>query len=240
MAKNNVIFKLDKNDSIVKDGHVLYRLICDGYEKKVEDEPYLAVKKGVKGGYIESLNQISTVADNDGAVAWVDENSFAYGDTYVNNFYVYNSTICNSTLNGWCHVGIVENSTIVNSSISGKTRITNSYISDSKVKRFYAKNANIINCDIESRNSPLIYGASLNNINGKFANAITGNYTNELTQYRFHINGDVYICADKQQIAVTYTASNDVHEGIFKPVEFVQLVESKIKQNVKDILEQYI
>lgn len=49
-----------------------------------------------------------------------------------------------------------------------------------------------------------------------------------------------YICADKQQIAVTYTASNDVHEGIFKPVEFVQLVESKIKQNVKDILEQYI
>lgn len=29
MAKNKVIFKLDKNDSIVKDGHVLYRLICD-------------------------------------------------------------------------------------------------------------------------------------------------------------------------------------------------------------------
>lgn len=37
MAKNKVIFKLDKNDSIVKDGHVLYRLICDGYK----DEPQM-------------------------------------------------------------------------------------------------------------------------------------------------------------------------------------------------------
>lgn len=61
-----------------------------------------------------------------------------------------------------------------------------------------------------------------------------------IVNHRFHINGEVYICADKQQITVTYTASNDVNEGIFKPVEIVQLVESKIKQNVKDILEQYI
>lgn len=66
MAKNKVIFKLDKNDSIVKDGHVLYRLICDGYKDEPQYEP--KVKKGDKGGYIENLKQISTAVDHAGAL----------------------------------------------------------------------------------------------------------------------------------------------------------------------------
>ena len=55
MSKNKVIFKLDKNDSVIKRGHVLYRLICDGYKEEPKYEP--RVVKGEKGGYVDIVDE---------------------------------------------------------------------------------------------------------------------------------------------------------------------------------------
>lgn len=173
MSKNNVIFKLDKNDSIVKDGHILYRLICDGYERH-ESRAFL-IKKGMKGGYVESLRQISTATDDAGASAWVDTNSCVYGNSKITKMFLYNSTIKDSTINGhaiWC---TMKNSTVVNSTVVGRVKIEDATISDSIVKRFNVRNSTIRNCNIsgKTKNNTTISDTILNNITGKSVSNIT-------------------------------------------------------------------
>lgn len=173
MAKNKVIFKLDENDSIVKDSHVLYRLICDGYERHETGAFY--IRKGMKGGYVESLNNISTATDDTGALAWVDEDSFVYGDSKISKICIYNSTVKDSKINGyamWCRI---SNSTIVNSTVAGRIKIENTTIKDSTVKRFTIQNSTIDNCNISgvTKNKSTIIGVNLNGLNGKFISNIT-------------------------------------------------------------------
>lgn len=173
MSKNNVIFKLDKDDSIVKDGHVLYRLICDGYER--HESPAFRIRKGMKGGYVENLNQISTATTNSGTTAWVDENSFVYGDSKITKMFLYNSTVKDSTINGhavWCRM---RNSTVVNSTIAGRIEIEDATISDSIVKRFNVRNSAIRNCNISgiTKNKTTISDTTLNNLIGEHVSNIT-------------------------------------------------------------------
>lgn len=242
MAKNKVIFKLDKNDSIVKDGHVLYRLICDGYKEKTTYEPF--VKKGDKGGYIESLNQISTAVGGSGTLAWVDKDSFVYGNSKVNQMYVQNSTIKNSTINGfrqYRHI-YIQNSTISDSVITGEVFIDDATISHSNVKKFHVRNSTISNCDLASKYNCTIYDANLLNINGlTYPHHITGKFANEVTQHDFYVDGrHVRICANNDQIMVTDSESSIVKTGTIAPYDFVQLVQSHVKPDVITMLEQYV
>lgn len=242
MAKNKVIFKLDKNDSIVKDGHVLYRLICDGYKEEPQYEP--KVKKGDKGGYIENLKQISTAVDHAGALAWVDKNSFVYGSSKVNQMYVLNSTIKNSTINGFGRYRNIhiQNSTVSDSVIAGEVVIDDATISHSNVKKFHVRNSTITNSDIASKYNCTIYDANLSNINClKYPHHITGEFANELTQHDFYVDGrHVRICANNDQIIVTDSDSSIVKTGAMAPYEFVQLVKSHVKPDILTMLEQYV
>lgn len=92
MAKASVVFKLDKTDQIMVDGKMLSRIVIDGY--LVGKDPvthftttlpdcrkqYWAGAKpvGTKGGYIDSLDNISTNVSIDGSHAWIDADSVVY------------------------------------------------------------------------------------------------------------------------------------------------------------------
>ncbi len=240
MSKNKVIFKLDKNDSVVKHGHVLYRLICDGYKEEPKFEP--KVKKGDKGGYVENLNQISTAVDDFGAKTWIDEDSFVYGNSKVTHMVVSNSTIYESIITGYANWNYIKNSTINQSTVSGSVEIDDAYIGISVVKKFHVRHSTILNCDIiGAKFNSTMYDAIVADLNGKFLNSITGHYDNELNQHELYIQGHkVCICASHNMIAVTHSKSDIVAEGTWTPAEFMNLVYDYSNDKVKAIIEQYV
>lgn len=85
MTKASVVFKLDNSDQIMVDGKILSRIIIDGYlvgKQPVTEFPvtlpnrrqqYWAMAKpvGSKGGYIDSLDNISNNVAIDGSHAWM-------------------------------------------------------------------------------------------------------------------------------------------------------------------------
>ena len=240
MSKNKVIFKLDKNDSVVKRGRVLYRLICDGYKEEPKYEP--RVVKGEKGGYVENLNQISTAVDEFGAVAWADENSFVYGNSKVVKMFIYNSTIFDSTITGYATWNYIKDSTVMHSTVSGQVKIDDAYIINSSVKKFHIRNSTLMNCDIMgAKYNSTIHDATVSGLNGKFLYNITGDFENELNQHELFINGKkVWICANHDVITVTYSKSDIVAEGTWTPAEFMNLVYDYSNDKVKAIIEQYV
>ena len=221
MAKNKVIFKLDKNDTVVKRGRVLYRLICDGYKEEPKYEP--RVVKGEKGGYVENLNQISTAVDDFGAVAWADENSFVYGNSKVVKMFIYNSTILHST-------------------VSGQVKIDDAYIINSSVKKFHIRNSTLMNCDIMgAKYNSTMHDATVSGLNGKFLYNITGDFENELNQHELFINGKkVWICANHDVITVTYSECDEISEGSMTPDEFLDVVIPFHNEKVLDVIGDYI
>lgn len=240
MSKNKVIFKLDKNDSVVKRGRVLYRLICDGYKEEPKYEP--RVVKGEKGGYVENLNQISTAVDDFGAVTWVDENSFVYGNSKVVKMLIYNSTIFDSTITGYATWNYIKNSTIMKSTVSGQVEIDDAYILYSSVKKVHVQHSTIMNSDIMgAKYNSTMYDASVYGLNGKFLYDITGEFNNELNQHELFINGKkVWICANHDVITVTYSECDIVAEGTWTPAEFMNLVYDHSNDKVKAIIEQFV
>lgn len=224
MAKNKVIFKLDKNDTVVKRGRVLYRLICDGYKEEPKYEP--RVVKGEKGGYVENLNQISTAVDDFGAVAWVDENSFVYGNSKVVKMFIYNSTIFDSTITGYATWNYIKDSTIMQSTVAGQVKIDDAFITHSIVKKFHVRHSTIMNSDIMgAKYNSTMSDATVFGLNGKFLYDITGEFNNELNQHELFINGKkVWICANHDVITVTYSECDIVAEGTWTPAEFMNLV----------------
>ena len=240
MAKNKVIFKLDENDSIVKDGHVLYRLICDGYKEEPKYEP--RVVKGEKGGYVENLNQISTTVDDFGAVAWVDENSFVYGNSKVVKMFIYNSTIFDSTITGYATWNYIKDSTIMQSTVAGQVKIDDAFITHSIVKKFHVRHSTIMNSDIMgAKYNSTMSDATVFGLNGKFLYDITGEFNNELNQHELFINGKkVWICANHDVITVTYSECDIVAEGKWTPAEFMNLVYDHSNDKVKAIIEQFV
>jgi hypothetical protein len=240
MSKNKVIFKLDKNDSVVKRGRVLYRLICDGYKEEPKYEP--RVVKGEKGGYVENLNQISTAVDDFGAVTWVDENSFVYGNSKVVKMLIYNSTIFDSTITGYATWNYIKDSTIYHSTVSGQVKIDDAYIINSSVKKFHIRNSTLMNCDIMgAKYNSTMYDATVSGLNGKFLYNITGEFNNELNQHELFINGKkVWICANHDVITVTYSECDIVAEGTWTPAEFMNLVYDHSNDKVKAIIEQFV
>lgn len=240
MAKNKVIFKLDESDSIVKDGHVLYRLICDGYKEEPEFEPRVA--KGEKGGYVESLSQISTAADNFGATAWVDENSFVYDNSKVVKMFIYNSTIRNASITGYATWNYIKDSTIMHSNVSGQVKIDDAYIINSTVKKFHVRHSTIMNSDIMgAKYNSTMSDATVSGLNGKFLYPITGNFENELNQHELFINGKkIWICANHDVITVTYSECDEISEGSMTPDEFLDVVMPFHNQKVLDAIGDYI
>ena len=240
MSKNKVIFKLDKNDSVVKRGRVLYRLICDGYKEEPKYEP--RVVKGEKGGYVENLNQISTAVDDFGAVTWVDENSFVYGNSKVVKMLIYNSTIFDSTITGYATWNYIKDSTIYHSTVSGQVKIDDAYIINSSVKKFHIRNSTLMNCDIMgAKYNSTMHDATVSGLNGKFLYNITGDFENELNQHELFINGKkVWICANHDVITVTYSECDEISEGSMTPDEFLDVVIPFHNEKVLDVIGDYI
>lgn len=127
MAKESKYY-LDETDQIEVDGHTLSRLYL------AEPIPGVREHEGLNayaifgedntrrrmGGYIESLDILSTKVSPIDTVAWVREDSKVYGDSKISaGVSIINSTVVDSKVNNYTVTSKVINSHIVNSNVDG-------------------------------------------------------------------------------------------------------------------------
>ena len=180
-----VQYYLDTDDQITVDGHTLSRLYLK--EPLKEPNPLLDKEyavygydhkgKVVRGGYIESLDSLPTVARY-GDIAWIYEDSKVYGDTKITTTasiirstivdskinggapwgtQIVDSTVRNSTLHSDCRGSLVENSLCTKS-------VYNSEIKNSEIKRNSVFDSKITDSQISAKNEKKIINANLTNV----------------------------------------------------------------------------
>lgn len=203
MAKAKIVFKLDETDQIEVHGHTLSRLIIDGFKiggkdvtyfpqasksYKSKDQHWIMAKPvGSKGGYIDSLDNISTNVTNSGLHAWLDEDSWAYESTIGPAVHIIHSNIIQSTIqfmglsmhtahNPFEHRLVRAFGEINNSVVKASTLINvsayDSEIKFSDVKRVTAYDSTISRSSIEMKKQHWITKSSLNTVSGTFNNDI--------------------------------------------------------------------
>jgi hypothetical protein len=197
MAKAKVVFKLDETDQITIHGHTLSRIVIDGFKigsKTVTDFPQsqasyrsneqywiMAKPVGTKGGYIDSLDNISTNVANNGLHAWIDENSWVYESTIGPYVHILHSNVLESTIqslgpsmntvhNPYEHLlvrayGVIENSCVKSSTLVNVSAY-DSNIEFSDVKRITAYDAQIRRSNVEMKSQHWIADTNLNMVNG--------------------------------------------------------------------------
>lgn len=192
MAKASVVFKLDKTDQIMVDGKMLSRIVIDGY--LVGKEPvthftttlpdcrkqYWAGAKpvGTKGGYIDSLDNISTNVSIDGSHAWIDADSVVYDSEIGPYITIINSKVVDSTIKsaGVCdeyagnlyaldddpilRFGIIQNSAVISSELFNVTA-DNSVIRHSNVNRMTIYDSTLVETDINPKKMQWIFNSTI-------------------------------------------------------------------------------
>ena len=180
-----VQYYLDIEDQITVDGHTLSRLYLKEPLKEPNpllDEEYAVYGydhkgKVVRGGYIESLDSLPTVARY-GEIAWVYEDSKVYGDTKITTTAsIMRSTIVDSKIHGGAPWGTqIIDSTVRNSTIHSDCRgslvenshctkaVFNSEIKNSEIKQNYVFDSKITDSQISAKNEKKIINANLTNV----------------------------------------------------------------------------
>ena len=139
------------------------------------------------GGYVESLDNLSTTIGAIDDIAWVDENSKVYGnskisagvsvinsivvDSKVNNYTVTSNVINSHVVNS--NVDAVKNSTILNSTCT--RLVKNSTINNSTIK-VEAHNSTVEHSNITGTKSSYVMNANLNNVERQ--GGISGTFSN--------------------------------------------------------------
>lgn len=190
-----VKYYLDETDQIEVDGHTLSRLYL------AEPIPDVREHEGLNkyaifgadntnrrmGGYVESLNNLSTAIDPIDDIAWVREDSKVYGNSKISaGVSVINSTVVDSKVNNYTVTSNVINSHIVNSNVDAVKNSTvlnstctklvkDSTVTDSTLK-VEAHNSKIENSKITGTKSSYIVNANLNDVHHH--GGISGTFSN--------------------------------------------------------------
>lgn len=198
MVKNKtkeVQYYLDKTDQIEVDGHTLSRLYL------AEPIPGVREHEGLNkyaifgedntrrrmGGYVESLNNLSTTIDAIDDIAWVDENSKVYGNSKISSGVgVINSTVVNSKVHNYTVTSNVINSHVVNSNVdavknstvsnSTCTRLVKDSIINNSTIKVEAHNSTVEHSNITGTKSSYVMNANLNNV--EHQGGISGTFSN--------------------------------------------------------------
>ena len=192
MTKASVVFKLDNSDQIMVDGKILSRIIIDGYlvgKQPVTEFPvtlpnrrqqYWAMAKpvGSKGGYIDSLDNISNNVAIDGSHAWIDSDSIVYDSKIGPYITIKNSKVSDSTITsaGVCHsftgspydedadpiyqYGLIQNSAIVSSELYNVTT-ENSVVRHSTINRMAVFESTIVESIINPKKLQRIFNSTI-------------------------------------------------------------------------------
>ena len=192
MTKASVVFKLDTSDQIMVDGKILSRIVIDGYlvgKQPVTEFPvtlpnrrqqYWAMAKpvGSKGGYIDSLSNISNNVAIDGSHAWIDADSVVYDSQIGPYITIKNSKVVDSTITsaGVCHsftgspydedadpiyqYGLIQNSAIVSSELFNVTT-DNSVVRYSTINRMTIYESTIVESVINPRKLQWIFNSTI-------------------------------------------------------------------------------
>ena len=136
-------YELLKEDSIVVDGHTLYR---------IKD-----IASSCLGGYIESEKNLLS-----GGGGWIDEPSRIYGDIIIGK----DTNICRSTISG---SGRIENTSIIDTRVHGHMDMINSRIDESDISgNLTVTGSSISECNIKGVYRFLGSRFHLSNISKKF------------------------------------------------------------------------
>ena len=182
MAKK-VKYYLDETDQIEVDGHTLSRLYLAEHNPRLSKSANYAIcgednSDRQMGGYIENLNQISDKIDGYNDVAWVNETSRVYGDSYIESgVTVQNSTIIDSTVKEGYIVSVIRNSTVKNSTVYtvADSEVSNSYctkdvrdstISNSRITN-HVFNSQVTDSIVSGNKYSQICNAHLDNVHYK-------------------------------------------------------------------------
>lgn len=190
-----VKYYLDETDQIKVDGRTLSRLyLAEPIEGVREQEGLNAYAifgednaRRRMGGYIESLDILSTKVSPIDTVAWVREDSKVYGDSKISaGVSIINSTVVDSKVNNYTVTSKVINSRVVNSNVDGVKNSTvlnstctrlvkDSTVTDSTLK-VEAHNSKIENSKITGTKSSYIVNANLNDVHHH--GGISGTFSN--------------------------------------------------------------
>lgn len=191
MAKASVVFKLDTSDQIMVDGKILSRIVIDGYlvgKQPVTEFPVTLPNRrqqfwsgakpvGTKGGYIDSLANISNNVAINGSHAWIDADSVVYDSQIGPYITIKNSKVVDSTITsvGVCHsftsspyddadpidqFGLIQNSAIVSSELYNVTT-DNSVIRHSKINRMAVYDSTIVESVINPKKLQWIFNSTI-------------------------------------------------------------------------------
>lgn len=186
-----VKYYLDKTDQIKVDGHTLSRLYL-AENPKPDSVSHYAIfgednSNRQMGGYVESLDNISSDMTDSGYFAWVDDESRVYGNTTVSRgARVIRSTVVDSNIVYNNDNAFVVDSTVKNSKVSEVhestiedstcTRdVSWSFVHNSSVKSEVSYST-IRNCHLTSTKYSHVKYANLYNVTHK--GAVCGTFEN--------------------------------------------------------------